>query len=152
MYFLFLDCLRMMFKANKLAERDKRCSKVIAQRIQVSEIDMIIDPILQVYRLNTFFVCFKKFIIIYHIQISNYYFFELWQDACSLDLVKFCRNVPAREGKRLHCLFYILREEEQLEGGNKKVHPKDIHDHQNGVDTLQKECVDVLKQRSEMFK
>jgi hypothetical protein len=38
----------MLFKSNKLAPSDKKCSKVIAQRIQVSEIDMMIDPILQV--------------------------------------------------------------------------------------------------------
>ena len=38
----------MMFKSNELMKQDPKCPKVIAQRIQVSEIDMMIDPILQV--------------------------------------------------------------------------------------------------------
>ena len=38
----------MMFKSNELVKQDLKCPKVIAQRIQVSEIDMMIDPILQV--------------------------------------------------------------------------------------------------------
>ena len=75
-----------------------------------------------------------------------------WQDACSLDLVKFCRNVPARDGKRLQCLFYILRDEERIGEGDSKRNSKNINDNQSGIDTLGKECVKVLKQRSEMFK
>ena len=45
---MLLECLRMMFKSNQLAQKDNECSKVIAQRIQISEVDMMIDPILQV--------------------------------------------------------------------------------------------------------
>ena len=75
-----------------------------------------------------------------------------WQDACSLDLVKFCRNVPARDGKRLQCLFYILRDEERIDEGDSKRNSKSINDNQSDIDTLGKECIKVLKQRSEMFK
>ena len=66
--------------------------------------------------------------------------------------MKFCRNVPARDGKRLQCLFYILRDEERLDGGDKKSDSKDVKDNQLGLDSLGEECVKVLKQRSEMFK
>ena len=74
------------------------------------------------------------------------------QDACSLDLVKFCRNVPAREAKRLQCLFYILRDEEPFERDGKPTQPKRTDNQGMGSDKLRKECVDVLKKRSEMFK
>ena len=76
----------------------------------------------------------------------------VFKDACSLDLVKFCRNVPARDGKRLQCLFYILREQDPPEGKNKSNRPNDVDDSRLGIDTLRDECVDVLKKRSEMFK
>ena len=42
------ECLRMMFQSNKLSQQDQDCPKLIAQRIQVSEVDSMIDPILQV--------------------------------------------------------------------------------------------------------
>ena len=61
--------------------------------------------------------------------------------------MKFCRDVPAKEGKRLQCLFYILRDEETSSGNNNPSHPKDI----GSMDTLQKECADILRKRSKMF-
>lgn len=79
-------------------------------------------------------------------------FLFIFQDACSLDLVKFCRHVPAKEAKRLQCLFYILREEQPIAGNENLVRPKDIDDRRLGSDTLRKECIEVLKKRSEMFK
>ena len=42
------ECLRMMFQSNELSQQDHDCPKLIAQRIQVSEVDSMIDPILQV--------------------------------------------------------------------------------------------------------
>ena len=64
--------------------------------------------------------------------------------------MKFCRDVPAKEGKRLQCLFYILRDEETSSGNNNPSHQKDIGSHA-GMDTLQKECADILRKRSKMF-
>ena len=116
------ECLRSMFRSGNLAKEDKTCRKVIAQRIQASEIDLSIDPILQ--------------------------------DACSLDLVKFCRNVPAKDAKKLQCLFYILRQEDpsSVDKIQSSKMLKEINKVALGTDSLRKECVDVLKKRSEMFR
>ena len=57
------ECLRMMFQSNELSQQDHDCPKLIAQRIQVSEVDSMIDPILQVwlslyiYDINIICVC-----------------------------------------------------------------------------------------------
>ena len=42
-----------MFQSNELSQQDHDCPKLIAQRIQVSEVDSMIDPILQVWLLGT---------------------------------------------------------------------------------------------------
>ena len=60
------------------------------------------------------------------------------------------RNVPAKEGKRLQCLFYILRDEDTSSGNSNPSHQKDIGSH-TGMDTLQKECAEILRKRSKMF-
>ena len=60
--------------------------------------------------------------------------------------------MPAKEGKRLQCLFYILREQEPTAGEDALVRPKDADTSRLGIDTLRNECADLLKKRSEMFK
>ena len=112
------DCLRTLFRAGKLDRKDSGCRKIVAQRIQVSEIDMSIDPFLQ--------------------------------NSCSLDLARFCRNVPPKDGKRLQCLFYLLRQTDN----SQKTHNTEgkVVRGSNGPDKLGKECLNVLIKRSEMFK